>query len=149
MLIRILNFEEIRKELEQDVGKGFVRLPIEAIEDSRLTRSAMVVLAIIIDKSDSGSCKASAPELSAAANVGIASTKRAIKELEELGYITVIRRTGGTNEYIQNDILPPKKRDKSKKQVRTAEDEPDFDTALKLWEEAGVLQRIKCEGVTK
>lgn len=149
MLIRILNFEEIRKELEQDVGKGFVRLPIEAIEDKRLTRSAMIVLAIIIDRSDNGSCKASAKMLAKDANVSEISAKRAVKELEQLGYITVIRRTGGTNEYIQNDILPPKKRDKSKKQVRTAEDEPDFDTALKLWEEAGVLQRIEREGVTK
>ena len=149
MIIRILNFEEIRKELEQDVGKGFVRLPIEAIEDSRLSRSAMIVLAIIIDRSDNGSCKASSRIISEWANVSGKSARTAIKELEQFGYITVIRRTGETNEYIQNDILPPKKRDKSKKQVKTAENEPDFDTALKLWEEAGVLQRIEREGVTK
>lgn len=149
MLIRILNFKEIREEMEKNMGKGFVRLPMAAIKDSRLTRTAIIVLSIIIDKSDKELYKASANEVAKEANVGIASTKRAIKELEELGYITVIRSKGGANKYIHNDILPPKKRDNSKKmQDRTADEEPDCETLLKLWEQSGWLQRIEKEGVT-
>lgn len=142
MIIRVLNFERIRKEFS--TMPGFVRLPVDAIRDSRLARSSIIVLAVIIDRSDKGTWEASATEIAEKARVSIASAKRAVKELEEYDYITIIRSSGGKNKYIQNEILPHKKRKKAEEQEN---DKVDIDTALKLWEEAGVLERIRKEGI--
>ena len=145
MVIKVLNFEKIRKELE-NVGKGFVRLPIKALEDKRLSRSAIIVLARLIDKADRDSCVLSFRQIATLAKVSERSARNAVKELEECDYITVIRHEGGKNEYIQNDILPPKKRTNEEQ----GEQKPKIDeeSLLNMWEEAGVLERIRTEGVS-
>lgn len=138
----IINIE-LGEEKEEDVKKAWIRMPTAAIEDNRIGRVALTVLAVIIDRADTKACKASASELAEACGASLRAVKSAVKELEQAGYITVIRKPGEASTYMHNDVLPPKKRAQKKPAQQEQDKEPDYDTILHMWEESGYLKRLE------
>lgn len=139
MIIRVLDLNLIKEVFTMARSGAFVRLPVTALQDSRLSRSALLVLATIIDRTtDDGACELSAAQIASAAAVSERSVARSLSQLEELDYITVVHRSGRKNKIYHNDVLPPKRRANSAK----SEPEVDIETALNLWSEAGILTKI-------
>ena len=90
--------------------RGFVRLPLSALQDKRLTMSDAAVLAVILDRCDDRSAQLSAAQIASAAGCCVRTAKSAISKLEGCGYIRVQRSAGAQSEYSCPDVLPPKRR---------------------------------------
>ena len=92
-------------------NKSWVRLPIYALKDERLTKSDTVILAMLIDIIDDDEEKEiSIKRLSKTSGISDRQVIRAVKKLTECNYIEKIR-IGRTNLYkLKEEILPPKKR---------------------------------------
>lgn len=90
--------------------RGFVRLPLSALQDKRLTMSDAAVLAVILDRCDDRSAQLSAAQIAAAAGCCVRTAKSAISKLEGCGYIRVQRSAGAQSAYSCPDVLPPKRR---------------------------------------
>lgn len=141
MIIRVLDLNLLKEVFRMAKTGAFVRLPVAALQDGRLSRSALIVLATVIDRTtEEGVCELSTAQIAAAATVSERSVARALNQLEELEYITVMRRAGRKSKICHNDILPPKRRNSAKS--KPSEPEVDIETALNLWEEAGILTKI-------
>lgn len=139
-MIYILNMKLIKEVIS--MGKAYIRLPLDALLDARLHKSSVTVLAMIIDKSDSGCCNMSVEQLAERTAMGIRTVSRAIKELEDTGYITVLRRAGERNKYIHNDVLPKKKGRSQSAPDGSEYNKEDVDKLLEQWADMGVLERI-------
>ena len=101
----------ILKEVATMKKKGWVRLPVEALRDERLSRSACVVLATIIDRADEdGGATLSSAQIARACGCSERTVKRCTAQLDELGYILIEREAGKRSRYVQCDVLNPKKR---------------------------------------
>lgn len=109
MQIVLINTQLIKEAMEMQ-DKGFVRLPMVALQDKRLTMSAAAVLAVILDKTDGRSATLPAQQIADAAGVSLRTAKAAIITLEECGYIIVERREGFCSSFQAPDVLPPKRR---------------------------------------
>lgn len=139
-MVYILNMELI-KEVTR-MGKAYIRLPLEALLDARLHKSSVTVLAMIIDKSDSGYCSMSTEKLAKCTALTSRTVRTAIKELEDTGYITILRRAGERNKYIHNDVLPKKKGRSQSAPDGSEYNKEDVDKLLEQWADEGVLERI-------
>lgn len=97
----------------------YYRLPAAALENVKLTRSALILLAVLIDASDYGPPEITIDDLCAAAGIGRTTCKDALRQLVGAGLLR-IERTGRGSIYFVGDVLPPKQRkpprDQQKKQ---------------------------------
>lgn len=112
MKIVILNpilIKEMRA-LSQEKTRGFVRLPLAALQDKRLTMSDAAVLAVILDRVDDSSAELSSAQIAAAAGCCTRTVKSSIARLEEYGYLSVERSEGFRSRFRCPDVLPPKRR---------------------------------------
>ena len=101
----------ILKEVAEMKKRGWVRLPVEALRDSRLSKNACIVLATIIDRTDEdGGADLSAAQLARACNCSERTVKSCTAQLYDLGYIIIERRAGKRSRYVQCDVLNPKQR---------------------------------------
>lgn len=91
-------------------NEGFVRLPIAALRDKRLTMTAAAVLAVVLDAADNHSAELSCAQIAAAAGCSVRAVKSSVQLLEECGYIRIERRQGACSSYSCPDVLPPKRR---------------------------------------
>jgi len=98
------------KEVAAMAARGFVRLPLSALQDKRLTMSDAAVLAVILDRCDDSSAQLSAAQIASAAGCCVRTAKSAISKLEGCGYIRVQRSAGAQSAYSCPDVLPPKRR---------------------------------------
>lgn len=144
----ILNPKIVKEAIEMArKSKGFVRLPVEAIQDTRLSRAALTVLAIVLDRCDErGECRISHDRIAAAAGVSERTVRRAIESLEVCEYLEVVREQGKPSKYVQRDVLPPKRRraeDLQRSSCSEADPQEDpTEKVLAMWAEAGVFEKI-------
>ena len=87
----------------------YYRLPAAALEDIRLTRSALIVLAVLIDQSDYGAPELTIDELAELAGIAPRSVRRSLHELAAAELIE-ITHTGRASRFTVREILPPKQR---------------------------------------
>lgn len=100
----------IMKEVNLMKKRGWVRLPVEALRDERLTKSACIVLATIIDRADSeGGSSLSAAQIARACGVSEHTVRRCTAQLYEYGYIIIEKVSGKRSRYVQCDVLNPKR----------------------------------------
>ena len=106
--------------------KSWVRLPLAALQDEQLTKSDVVVLAVMIDILDNKtSSEISITRLMSCTGYSRRTISYALKRLTECGYIAS-ERTGRASRFaIKADILPPKKRNAQKQ--KQPESESDLD----------------------
>jgi predicted ArsR family transcriptional regulator len=88
---------------------AYYRLPAAALENIRLTRSALIVLAVLIDQSDYGAPELTIDELAELAGIAPRSVRRSLHELAAAELIEVTH-TGRASRYNVREILPPKQR---------------------------------------
>lgn len=102
----------------------WIRLPIDLLR-TELNKSAILVLAFLIDK-DNGNHKIAITvgDIARLLQVSSRTVTSAIAELRRTGYITDTERTGRASVYTIKEILPPKRRSSSRRQV---EEDTDFD----------------------
>lgn len=101
----------ILKEVAEMKKRGWVRLPVEALRDNRLSKNACIVLATIIDRADEdGGADLSAAQIARACNCSERTVKSCTAQLFDLGYIIIERRAGKRSRYVQCDVLNPKQR---------------------------------------
>ena len=105
------------------IGGKWVRLPLEILNNERLTKTAAAVFAVIADKADGGTVQLTAAEIATAVGCCVRSVKTAVKALEKENYISVEHEQGGASIYKQL-LLEPKRRSRAKK---TEKD--DFDAS--------------------
>ena len=87
----------------------YYRLPAAALENVKLTRSALILLAVLIDQSDFGAPELTVDELAELANVAPRTVRDALRQLSAAELIE-IERTGRASKYSVREILPPKQR---------------------------------------
>lgn len=90
--------------------KSWLRLPTAVLQDDRLTRSACMIYAVIIDRADFGPVELSQAELAACAGCSRRSVQRALQLLEDTGYIAARCATGRADVIIPRAIIAPKRR---------------------------------------
>lgn len=101
----------ILEEVREMKKRGWVRLPLEALRDQRLSKNACIVLATIIDRADKdGGATLSAAQIARACNCSERTVKSCTAQLYELGYIVIERHSGKRSRYVQCDVLNPKQR---------------------------------------
>ena len=90
--------------------ESWVRLPLSLLKREDISRSAVVLMAVLIDKADGASqVIASADELAIACGCSERTIRRAGAELIAAGLIAT-QRTGRELLYDVSPILPPKRR---------------------------------------
>lgn len=88
--------------------QAWVRLPLEMLK-SDLSKSAVLVYAVILDRADKGKATVSTAELARITGLSRSTTKRAIKELVAAEQIESDTRTQRGTEYkLRSPALPPK-----------------------------------------
>ena len=105
------------------------RLPAAALEDIKLTRSALLLLAVLIDQSDYGAAELTIPELCNLAGIGATACKDALRQLRGADLIE-IERTGRASRYTVREILPPKQRRPLKQRSRSRNENSSIDPEL-------------------
>lgn len=101
----------ILQEVIKMKKRGWVRLPVEALRDERLSKSACIVLATIIDRADTdGGAALSVAQIARACGCSESTVKRCTNQLYELGYIVIERNAGKRSRYVQCDVLDAKRR---------------------------------------
>ncbi len=100
---------QLWEEVERMINEGYVRLPVAALRDKRLTMTDCAVLAVIIDKAEEREVQLSAALIAAAAACSVRSVKAAVARLEACGYISVTHREGAASLFRQCEVLPPKR----------------------------------------
>lgn len=95
----------------------YYRLPAAALEDIKLTRSALIVLAVLIDQSDFGAPELTVDELAELANVAPRTVRDALRQLAAAELIAV-ERTGRASRYTVREILPAKQRRPQQRQTK-------------------------------
>lgn len=86
----------------------FVRLPVSALLDTRLSRSALVVYAIMIDAADKWGILEglTIAEISRRSGVSSKTVRRAEAQLMDAGYI-IVHRTGRASQIeVMHDLRP-------------------------------------------
>lgn len=101
----------------------YYRLPAAALEDVRLTRSALIVLAVLIDQSDFGPPELTHDELADAAGCSRSTVKDALRQLIAADLVTA-ERTGRASRYTVRDILPPKRRGQPQQRQKQPQQRP-------------------------
>lgn len=109
MIITILN-PVLIEEMMRMKNDGFVRLPMRALQDKRLTMSAAAVLAVVLDRTDGKAAELSAAQIAASAGCSVRTVKSSLKLLQDTGYIVVEHREGYCSRFECPDVLPPKRR---------------------------------------
>ena len=105
----------------------WIRLPIGAAQDEDLTPVDVLVLAYIIDQTNTTEKAISEKRISEKIGITDRQARTSIKRLEETGYITVKRRAGQKNLYRHTNVLPPKGKTQQKdKKIKNSFD-ADFD----------------------
>lgn len=96
-------------------NQSWVRLPLCLLADERLTRADIIIVAILIDKTDSkGYVKLSLEKLAKISGVSKKTAQRATQRLQEYGYI-YWDRTGRESIYqMCKQLIPRKHRKQSK-----------------------------------
>lgn len=86
----------------------FVRLPVKALLDDRLSRSSLVVYAIMIDAADTwGMLEGlTIAELARRCGVSEKTVRRAEAQLMEAGYIEVHRTGRASSIEVMHDLRP-------------------------------------------
>lgn len=86
----------------------FVRLPVQALLDTRLSRSALVVYAIMIDAADKWQMLEglTIAEISRRSGVSEKTVRRAEAQLMAAGYITVHRTGRASSIEVMHDLRP-------------------------------------------
>ena len=102
--------QKLIEEMMRLKNDGFVRLPMRALQDKRLTMSAAAVLAVVLDRTDGKAADLSAAQIAAAAGCSVRTVKTSLKLLQDTGYIIVEHREGYCSRFECPDVLPPKKR---------------------------------------
>ena len=70
----------------------FVRVPVSVLMDSRLTRSSVLLYAILIDSADNnGMTEATIDELAAACQISPATVRRSERQLVDAGLLEIYR----------------------------------------------------------
>jgi hypothetical protein len=110
--------------------RGFVRLPLSALQDKRLTMSDAAVLAVILDRCDDRSVQLSAATIASAAGCCVRTAKSAISKLEDCGYIRVERSVGAQSAFSCPDVLPPKRRWKNAPQSKQEDDLTAYESVI-------------------
>lgn len=113
--------------------QDWIRLPLAALRDDRLGKTACCVLALLIDRQDyaaaDGSVALTLADAAAYCGCSRRTAERAVAELETAGYIER-HRTGRASRYLVLQGLPPKRKRRSKP-ATSWEDEPlEGQTAL-------------------
>lgn len=113
----------VKLGLSADNGSWY-RLPAGVLEDERLTVSDAVVYAIILDQKTLGNEEVpiTSPEIVEKSGLAIATVKRSLKRLKELGYIEGVKKKGMAISYIILPILCDKKTT-SKKRIPKEKDD--------------------------
>ena len=87
-------------------------MPLKIYDDERRTYNATLVWGAICSFAKwrvygkdhielvEGSCVPSLSEIAGRAHCSVATVKKGIRQLENMGYITIVKRSGSTNEYI-------------------------------------------------
>ncbi len=116
------------------VTKQWVRLPLAVMQDERLTKSDVTILAIIIDIIDSRTAaEISIERLMSCTGYSRRTIIYATKRLTECGYISS-KRTGRASEYaLAKEILPPKKRNTQSKKQQKEEEERIFEEDYRIF----------------
>lgn len=96
-------------------NQSWVRLPLCLLADERLTRADIIIVAILIDKTDAkGFVKISLEKLAKLSGVSKKTVQRATQRLQDYGYI-YWDRTGRESIYqMCKQLIPHKQRKKSK-----------------------------------
>ena len=113
------------KEMAQAKREGFVRLPLAALQDKRLTLSDAAVLAVILDKADQESATLSAAQIADAVGCCARTVKTSIQRLEACGYLAVERSEGFKSRFRCPDVLPAKRRWKNAPESK--QEDPDIE----------------------
>lgn len=123
---------QLWEEVERMVNEGYVRLPVAALRDKRLTMTDCAVLAVIIDKAEEREVQLSAALIAAAAACSVRSVKAAVARLEACGYISVTHREGAASLFRQREVLPPKRTGKAAKKAVSvaAESVQEYETVI-------------------
>ena len=111
----------------------WVRLPLDLLKREDLSKSAVTVIAILIDR-DRGShqIEISQRELAAEAGATDRTIRNAIKELQAAELLTV-KHTGRASVYDIAQILPPKRR--NKKPISCQSSSIDMNDVANLFEQ--------------
>lgn len=117
-------------EMAKARREGFVRLPLAALQDKRLTMSDATVLAVILDVADDKTAQLSAAQIAAAAGCCVRTVKSAIHRLEECGYLLVSRSVGSQSLFSCPNVLPPKKRWKNAPQSKQDDDISAYESVV-------------------
>lgn len=112
--------------------RAWVRLPMRALHDERITPSMLCVLAVLIDKCDGGSCSLSRSEIAAAAAVSTATAARAVKQLSECGYIAASSERGQRTRYTQLVLEPKRRGGVGSRSERSVPDVSKYEEVVKL-----------------
>lgn len=104
------------------------RLPAAALEDVKLTRSALLLLAVLIDQSDYGAAELTIAELCELAGIKATACKDALRQLAAAELIE-IERTGRASRYTVREILPAKQRRPQRRQAARKLENASMDIA--------------------
>jgi len=132
MRIVILNpllLKELR-EMSRIKQEGFVRLPLAALQDKRLSLSDAAVLAVILDRADNESAALSAAQIADAVGVCVRTVKSCIARLEQYGYLLVERSEGFKSRFKCPDVLPPKRRWKNAPESKQETDIEEYKSVV-------------------
>lgn len=93
----------------------WVRLPVELIQQKKVTLIECAVLALIIDREGA---ELTVKEMAQNCGVSDRTVQATLKSLQEKGYISISREQGQASVYkLLQDILPPKQRGNKQKQL--------------------------------
>ena len=87
----------------------WVRLPLSALQ--QLSKTGAIVLALLIDREQDGTARATAAEMAEILGCSCRTIYRSVDELKAAGYVTSVS-AGPPTVYNLNtaDVLPPKRR---------------------------------------
>lgn len=128
--------------------KAWIRMPLELLQRDGLSKSAAVVLGIIIDRCTDrpdGCAIISRADIAHTAGYSLATVRRALDELERLDLIEHAR-TGRASAYKLTgcvELLPPKQRGSIKQQQRADREAAQLRERSKAAEYLAVVNRFK------
>lgn len=117
-------------------NESWCRLPYAVMQDERLTSLSAIVYAVMLDRAKGEEVHITVKELARLTRQSESTTKRAVKQLKDTGYITNVKRgQSGNTVYTLRKVIPDKKqKPKQEEQEQLAFDLPDssgtFETDL-------------------
>ena len=128
--------------------KAWIRMPLELLQRQGLSKSAAIVLGVIIDRctdTPSGSASMSLQDLARTSGYSLSTVKRSLIELEALELIQH-DRTGRSSAYTLTgcvELLPPKQRGTRKAQARSEREAAQLAAQRQLDEYAALSNHFK------